>query len=481
MSQGTAQSYFEDGYQDSAHERSSPEAPSIERGNKLLSFKASVPNADVLGFTMRPVRACLSAQLHGMFFLAESSRTATGEFTTNPPELTCYRRNLFQITGSVTLPRLLQYAVSTETGERPSIVSSELAISATESVEGSSVKIISVPWKTQPGGTPPSTEEKTEREPSSIALDQSISRDVDTEYSVYPIAWKRLQFRVATANNGRRKELQQHFTIKLSVMATLENGEKISLCDAVSGPVIVRGRSPRNFQARKDVPLSGCGASIRKAMSALPPAAAQGLRRSATAETLGHQNGAMESGANGVTYTMPPARHESPAGSVEWKAVPHTGNPPVDGSPYTSNSPLKRKIDDTRVTGQLAGQQPGTFAHHGSVPPQEPPRKMLRSRGQTVGGELLSPSSTQPSHSLPTTSFTFPAAVSAPAFYDMKTETANSMGEYFGEGNAVDPWLPTATGPYYRPAAAMHASHVPPVTSVGGAMLGNRAHWGEIA
>ena len=117
------------------------------------------------------------------------------------------------------LPRGLRY-VLTDQGEQLPIISQELTISATESVEGNSVKIISVPWKT-PASSAPAIEDKTEKEPTSIPLDLMASQDVESEFVNFPIAWKRLQFRVATANNGRRKELQQHFVVHLKVMATL--------------------------------------------------------------------------------------------------------------------------------------------------------------------------------------------------------------------------------------------------------------------
>nr|AAA33288.1 acid phosphatase type 5 [Aspergillus nidulans] len=65
-----------------------------------------------------------------MFFLAESPWT-TSPTENAPPqqgaELTCYRRNLFQITGSVTLPRALRYII-TDTGDRIPIVAHELTV-----------------------------------------------------------------------------------------------------------------------------------------------------------------------------------------------------------------------------------------------------------------------------------------------------------------------------------------------------------------
>lgn len=67
----------------------------------------------------------------------------------------------------------------------------------------------------------------------------------------------------ATANNGRRKELQQHFVLHLKVIGTLSNGTRTVLTEATTSPIVVRGRSPRNFQARKEIPLVGSSAGSR--------------------------------------------------------------------------------------------------------------------------------------------------------------------------------------------------------------------------
>ena len=234
---------------------------SIERDNKLLSFNLPVYNFELLNWSLQRTALSLTAQLHGMFFMAESPSSA--DMSAPSTELTCYRRNLFQITGSITLPRTLRYIV-TDQGSRIPIVAQELTISATESAEGHPVKLISVPWKTPAVNASSTPEEKTEKEPTSIPLDTMSNQDMDADYATFPFAWKRLQFRIATANNGRRKELQQHFVVRLKVVATLSTGTKVPICEARSGAIIVRGRSPRNFQQRKDFPVGASGNSARK-------------------------------------------------------------------------------------------------------------------------------------------------------------------------------------------------------------------------
>ena len=275
------------------------EEPQIDRDNKLLSF--SMPSFDytLLDYTYRRTAISLSAQLHGMFFLAESPWSSAGDAQPPPSELTCYRRNLFQITGEINLPRTLRY-IMTEQGEQIPIIGQELVVSATESSEGNTVKIISVPWKTPVNANAPPADDKAEREPPSISLDLMNVQDLDSDFARVPFQWKRLQFRIATANNGRRKELQQHFVVRLKVIATLATGGKIPICEVQSGPIIVRGRSPRNFQSRKDQPLNGAGHARKPSHNVAQ------MSRASTNESV------KQGGGNGPAPTSAPVKTEAP-------------------------------------------------------------------------------------------------------------------------------------------------------------------------
>ncbi|OQO14562.1 hypothetical protein B0A51_18413, partial [Rachicladosporium sp. CCFEE 5018] len=261
-----AYSVFEDPYSDVvstfepalAGDPDLAESPSIDRDNKLLSFSAPRFDFTLLTYNFQQTSIRIATQLHGMFFLAESPWATAADTVPPPNELTCYRRNLFQITGEMTLPRSLRF-VTNDQGEHFQIVGQELAVSATESTEGNAVKLISVPWKTPANPSMTNESEKSEREPPVIPLDHMSMQDQESEFVTFPVQWKRLQFRIATANNGRRKELQQHFTVRLKVIATLATGMKVPVCEVQSGAIIVRGRSPRNFQSRKDQPLNGVG------------------------------------------------------------------------------------------------------------------------------------------------------------------------------------------------------------------------------
>lgn len=410
------------------------ENPSIDRDHKLLGFSVPSMGYTILDYAFRPMSVSLTAQLHGMFFLAESPWATPGE-TAPPTELTCYRRNLFQVTGNLMLPRGLRY-VLTEQGEQLPIMAQELHISATESVEGNSVKIISVPWKT-PASSAPVTDDKTEKEPTSIPLDL-MTQEVDSEFVNFPIAWKRLQFRVATANNGRRKELQQHFVVHLKVMATLANGVRVSICECRSGAVIVRGRSPRNFQSRKDMPISS-GTTSRKHNLPIPPT------RTSTGDSSAHQPKQEPRSAPPHTIDIPhlPFTYETPDLRVspdffEWK-IPngHGGamtamppEPPLFPVQQPSNGYAQSSPDLTRPSNKRPAPAPISLSliddePRKSSPPGEYARKMPR---------LSSKSARAPSFSI--------NMMSSP------DESADLLYEYFPLG--LDDWMPPVDA-VYRP------------------------------
>ena len=226
------------------------ETSSGDLDNKLLSFSAPLMKAPVLDADHTQTWPSMSAELYGMFFVAED--VFGSETGGRPMELTCYRRNLFQISGSVTLSRNIVQVINDQ-GQHVPIYDLQASLSALESIEGKNTEIISVPWKTSNAS---SSEDKAGAAPPTWPLDLSMNPELDPTCVSIPIAWKRLQFKHATANNGRRKGLQQHYIIQINLMATLATGDTIKLAEIQSGPIIVRGRSPRNFDSRKDVPLS---------------------------------------------------------------------------------------------------------------------------------------------------------------------------------------------------------------------------------
>ncbi|KAH6647659.1 hypothetical protein BKA67DRAFT_662431 [Truncatella angustata] len=234
-------------------EESSPQ----QLDDKLLSFSAPLLKATPLDdATGAYSDVNMTAELHGMFFVAED---VFGDENTGPRpmELTCYRRNLWQCSGQVTLPRHCTQAIN-EQGRAIPIVEFYASITASESIDNKLTEIISIPWKSSNTALGEGQETKTAGAPPKVALDLSGGQEVDGHCVSFPVSWKRLQFKSATANNGRRKGLQQHYVVQINLLGKMKTGgDLMKIAEIRSGPVIVRGRSPRNFDSRKDVQLSG--------------------------------------------------------------------------------------------------------------------------------------------------------------------------------------------------------------------------------
>ena len=462
-----AYSTFEDPFSDvvsafehPAHnEPNDPETPSIDRDNKLLGF--SMPRFDyyLLTYNYQRTSAQLVAQLHGMFFLAESPWAAAGDAQPPPSELTCYRRNLFQITGEITIPRSLRY-ILTDQGEQIPILGQELVVSAIESTENNPVKIISVPWKTPANPVAPTAEDKAEREPPAVPIDLMNLQDMDSEFVTLPFQWKRLQFRIATANNGRRKELQQHFLVKLKVMATLATGGKIPICEVQSGAIIVRGRSPRNFQARKDLPLNGGGharkTSHAPARSASGESANKRLHTEAPTSAPVRNEAAHPPLASQTSF-IDPNDVPAPVDFFNWKPTPTKDQkqsamtgilPPQPTAPEAAAPPTNNAYAISTPDTSRVHQQPTTSApinlslveEDSPLPHSTPSNARHRSGSLAVGvGRNLHIPVRPPSFSLNT--------INSP------DESADLLYEYFPLG--LDDWMPPVDA-VYRPHVVHH-------------------------
>lgn len=242
-------------------------ANKVNIGPNHVLTKFSKPRYDhfILDQHDQQMSISLSAQLHGSFFLDDGQRPGSAR-----GELTCYRRNIYHVTGNVTLPRASHF-ILTEDGRRLPISDLELSISAIESTEGAPAKIVSIPQKPSSVAGSSYTSDRTERDPQPMPLDFTEAQTVGGDFANFPFEWKRLRFRSATANNGRRKELQQHYTICIGINARVAGGQPQRLCSVQSNPIIVRGRNPGNFQPKKETPIRAPSTSALVPGSISPP------------------------------------------------------------------------------------------------------------------------------------------------------------------------------------------------------------------
>ncbi|KNC97980.1 uncharacterized protein SPPG_06969 [Spizellomyces punctatus DAOM BR117] len=59
--------------------------------------------------------------------------------------------------------------------------------------------------------------------------------------------FERLQFKTATANNGKRRAAQQYYILIIELFAQTENGQQYKIAMTESAPLVVRGRSPGHY------------------------------------------------------------------------------------------------------------------------------------------------------------------------------------------------------------------------------------------
>ncbi|CAG8763200.1 16790_t:CDS:2, partial [Racocetra fulgida] len=66
------------------------------------------------------------------------------------------------------------------------------------------------------------------------------------------VTFERIQFKTATANNGKRRAAQQYYVVMVDLYAQTENGEQYRVATSTSAPLVVRGRSPGHYADNHD-------------------------------------------------------------------------------------------------------------------------------------------------------------------------------------------------------------------------------------
>ncbi|KAG5984010.1 hypothetical protein E4U55_006375 [Claviceps digitariae] len=388
---------------DASNEESSPQ----DLDTKLLGFSDSITNATLVDDAGQFVDLIMSAELYGMFFVAEDV-FGSGDSTGRPLELTCYRRNLWQCSGQITLSKNLAHVLD-EHGRRFSVDELCASITAVESIEGKPTEIISIPWKSsnpQAAAAAAGTvvgagagEETTRAAgaPPQIPLELSTAQEVDAVRVTVPVSWKRLQFKHATANNGRRKGLQQHYVVQINLMARTKGNETIKIAHIQSGPVIVRGRSPRNFDSRKDVPLMGEKRVERKSTASLENATLKMERENLQATVSRYQSkgsvGTPVEWSGTSQQPPPPSNSQIPYPTKKIALSPTLNRPPVPSwsTDVKSTTPSKNhrpsiSNQNTAVPINLSLSEDEKSPNRSGTELQSPPMgNVLAGSGQNAG------------------------------------------------------------------------------------------------
>ncbi|KAJ2491033.1 hypothetical protein IWW47_005089, partial [Coemansia sp. RSA 2052] len=152
-------------------------------------------------------------------------------------EWTCYRRNYFQVSCALALAGGAGGAGDAECpcvvvdgdGTARTAVRFLVAISArVASARDKGVELVQ--------HTP-----KRDKGPQMTPQPQPIRSGASTA------CFERLQFKTATANNGKRRAAQQYYVLAVDLLADCDGGERCVVASAASAPIVVRGRSPGHY------------------------------------------------------------------------------------------------------------------------------------------------------------------------------------------------------------------------------------------
>ncbi|KAI8149033.1 hypothetical protein BJV82DRAFT_590426 [Fennellomyces sp. T-0311] len=161
---------------------------------------------------------------------------------------TCYRRNYFQVSSAFSIHGMSHYYTD---HEPQCLVRSEdgnnfypvrrflLGISARVSNNDKRIELVQHTPKRDKG--PQMTPQ-----PKPITPGGNLSMSsVGTNQNI--VTFERIQFKTATANNGKRRAAQQYYVCVTDLYAETDHGEQIKIASCQSAPLVVRGRSPGHY------------------------------------------------------------------------------------------------------------------------------------------------------------------------------------------------------------------------------------------
>ena len=209
----------------------------------------------------------INARIDKGFFLADQ-------------DWTCYRRNYFSVACS--------YSLTPRTGSTPLYLLRPSGASMTESIQGFAMTIAAV--VDGAGGKPvelvqhtPKRDKGPQGKPERVKLnphsagsvglysgsgslggslgaaqgfEQPYSQGTAEQRTV--ANFERIQFKSATANNGKRRAAQQYYHLIVELFADVA-GSWVKVATRISVPMVVRGRSPGHYQDNRRGSSSSTG------------------------------------------------------------------------------------------------------------------------------------------------------------------------------------------------------------------------------
>ncbi|KAL1921330.1 uncharacterized protein VTP21DRAFT_11046 [Calcarisporiella thermophila] len=173
---------------------------------------------------------------------------------------TCYRRNYFQVSSALSVQGVNYPLAEPETpclievdGQHYTVTQFLIGLSARVSNSDKRIELVQ--------HTP-----KRDKGPQTTPMPKPIRAGGDLNLATIGTqpniaTFERIQFKTATANNGKRRAAQQYYILLNELHAYCDNGQQICVAVAQSSPLVVRGRSPGHYSDNQGryspmVPLS---------------------------------------------------------------------------------------------------------------------------------------------------------------------------------------------------------------------------------
>ncbi|KAI8138708.1 hypothetical protein BJV82DRAFT_286803 [Fennellomyces sp. T-0311] len=267
---------------------------------------------------------------------------------------TCYRRNYFQVSATFSLhgfplyyhshdqhdPELGCLVRDTEGDEQLHPVNRfMIGISAHVADEDKKITLIQHTAKRDKG---PQTqpESKPIRPGGDLALlsnMQAASSSTTSPVIDQTIAtFERIQFKSATANNGKRRAAQQYYVLVIELFAKIASGRLVRVATNRSAPLVVRGRSPGHYSERRP--------SEKEDSAALAPPSSSSSTSYVKEEESKEEKSPQAVPSNGYYYqqqqqsSLPSSTHHSPS-------LPMIPPPPsFDAPPPPSAPPQQQQV-----------------------------------------------------------------------------------------------------------------------------------------
>ncbi|KAJ1892230.1 hypothetical protein LPJ66_006468 [Kickxella alabastrina] len=208
----------------------SPSTPSSEPFfNKLIQYRKLSNMSQTNNYTVR-----MLPHIDRGFFRATD-------------DWTCYRRNYFQISST--------FWMTGSTGpvnnpECPCLVSSadgQSVLTVTQFYLGISAEVADCDAPVELVQHTPKRDKGPQTIPTPLPIRAHASNLDDSSGPSNTVCFERLQFKTATANNGKRRAAQQYYSLTIELYAECANGENVLVASMQSSPVVVRGRSPGHY------------------------------------------------------------------------------------------------------------------------------------------------------------------------------------------------------------------------------------------